>query len=178
MPPQQQQQQAAAAAGGRYPPTMPATMQSSQPLSHDPSSASNQGQGGMYGPQPASRFPPSSSASRVPAPDSKVASYPQATTPGAAKSSVRLGLQFLKGFIRLNWKIQSRLFKSVRLYGCDFCFQSKPHLSTTSYAPKKDLQFPADSVEATQPLLKRRRRMTYRDIGMSAIPSMSQSINC
>ena len=34
-----------------------------------------------------------------------------------------------------------------------------------SYAPKREIQFPADSVEATQPLLKKRRRVTHRELG-------------
>ena len=51
-------------------------------------------------------------------------------------------------------------FCNVKLF-----FQNKPTLSTMSYAPKRDIQFPADSVEATQPLLKKRRRVTHRELG-------------
>ena len=56
-----------------------------------------------------------------------------------------------------------QVFTGLRLF---FFLQGRPQLSTTSYAPKKDIQFAAESVESTQPVLKKRRKYTYRDIGL------------
>lgn len=46
-------------------------------------------------------------------------------------------------------------------------------MPTPQFPPKKDVVFPPDSVEAVQPQLAKRRRLTHKDIGQwqTTLPS-------
>lgn len=57
----------------------------------------------------------------------------------------------------------------LQLVFCCACglFQSKGGslMPNTPFQPKKEIVFPPDSVEAVQPTLTKRRRLTHKDLG-------------
>lgn len=48
-------------------------------------------------------------------------------------------------------------------------FQGKSGPATASFPAKKEIVFPADCVESTQPNLVKRKRLTHKDVGKEAM---------
>ena len=68
---------------------------------------------------------------------------------------------------RVKWALLV-LFVTPGVDRCDCgLFQSKSGsmVPNTPFPPKKEIVFPPDSVEAVQPTLTKRRRLTHKDLG-------------